>query len=125
MEPGGEWVISSRPAHPALVSEGDFLAVQDLRAARPTADGSRRTYLLTGMVRCGASGRRMGSRWANDRPGYRCRHGRTSAHTRESPYGKTVYVREDEVLAELRNLTREHVPEVRDNASLYRPVPAR
>jgi site-specific DNA recombinase len=114
--PAGEWVISSRPAHPALVSEGDFLAVQDLRAARRTADGSRRTYLLTGIVRCGACGRRMDSHWANNRPGYRCRHGRTSAHTRESQHGNTVYVREDELLADLRHLTREHLPEVRDDA---------
>ena len=28
------WVISSRPAHPALVSEDDFVAAQDINAAR-------------------------------------------------------------------------------------------
>jgi hypothetical protein len=28
------WVISSRPAHPALVSEDDFIAAQDISAAR-------------------------------------------------------------------------------------------
>ena len=28
------WVISARPAHPALVSEADFIAVQGIRAAR-------------------------------------------------------------------------------------------
>ena len=28
------WVISARPAHPALVSEKDFIAVQGIRAAR-------------------------------------------------------------------------------------------
>jgi hypothetical protein len=31
--PGG-WVISARPAHPALVSEDDFIAAQDINAAR-------------------------------------------------------------------------------------------
>ena len=31
--PGG-WVISSRPAHPALVSEADFVAAQAINAAR-------------------------------------------------------------------------------------------
>ena len=28
------WVISARPAHPALVSESDFIAAQDITAAR-------------------------------------------------------------------------------------------
>jgi hypothetical protein len=31
--PGG-WVISKRPAHPALVSEAEFLAAQDVGAPR-------------------------------------------------------------------------------------------
>ena len=32
------WVISARPAHPALVSETDFVAAQDVNAARaPTS----------------------------------------------------------------------------------------
>ena len=34
------WVISARPAHPALVSEADFIAAQDISAARgPAAHG--------------------------------------------------------------------------------------
>jgi len=34
------WVISDRPAHPALVSEGDFIAAQDVSAARgPAPEG--------------------------------------------------------------------------------------
>jgi len=36
------WVISSRPAHPALVSEADFIAAQDVNASRgPVPQGSR------------------------------------------------------------------------------------
>jgi hypothetical protein len=31
------WVISTRPAHPALVSEEDFIAVQGIRAGREGA----------------------------------------------------------------------------------------
>jgi site-specific DNA recombinase len=31
------WVISARPAHPALVSEDDFIAAQDINAARGPA----------------------------------------------------------------------------------------
>jgi Recombinase len=36
--PGG-WIISARPAHPALVSEDDFIAVQGNRAARQDSHG--------------------------------------------------------------------------------------
>jgi hypothetical protein len=81
--PSGDWVISTHPAHPALITQADFLAVQDLRAPRRTADGGHRRYLLSGMVACGVCGRRMDSHWANHRPGYRCRHRRTSAHTHD------------------------------------------
>ena len=33
------WVISNRPAHPPLVSEADFVAAQDVNAARPGPAG--------------------------------------------------------------------------------------
>jgi len=35
------WVISNRPAHPALVSEADFIAAQDISAARGPAPRDR------------------------------------------------------------------------------------
>jgi hypothetical protein len=31
------WVISARPAHPPLLSEADFVAAQEIRAARGPA----------------------------------------------------------------------------------------
>ena len=34
------WVISRKPAHPALVSEADFIAAQDISAARGPAPGT-------------------------------------------------------------------------------------
>ncbi|MCX5562017.1 recombinase family protein [Streptomyces sp. NBC_00038] len=71
-----DWIISTAPAHPALVSEADFITVQHLHADRPTAPG--RTYLLAGLLRCGVCKRRMESCWAR-RPAYRCRHGHSSA----------------------------------------------
>jgi site-specific DNA recombinase len=61
------WVISDRPAHPALVSEADFIAAQDISAARgpapktPPAAPRRRVYLLAGLLACGVCGRRMES----------------------------------------------------------------
>jgi site-specific DNA recombinase len=99
-----DWVISTRPAHPALVSEADFVAAQTVRAARATAENDHRTYRLTGLLRCGVCGRRLDAHWVNDRPGYRCRHGRTSTTRacrdkgQQEPY---VYVREDELLHDL------------------------
>ena len=74
------WVISTRPAHEALVSEADFIAAQDFHAARgpsPRADlagPGKRRYLLSGLLVCGMCGRRMESAWSNGKPAYRCRH---------------------------------------------------
>jgi site-specific DNA recombinase len=101
------WIISRRPAHQALVSEADFVAVQDVNAARgpaPRADpGSpeRRRYLLAGLLTCGACGRRMESAWSNGKPAYRCRHGHTSAAAPDPERPKTAYVREDRILPHL------------------------
>jgi site-specific DNA recombinase len=50
--PGG-WVISARSAHPALVSEADLIATQDINAARrpaPHDEPVLRRYLLAGLL---------------------------------------------------------------------------
>lgn len=96
-----QWVISTRPSHPALVSEADFVAVQAIRAVRPTSDTDTRTYLLAGLLRCGVCQRRMDSHWTHGRPGYRCRHGHTSTRHRNPNQPKNIYVREDHLLAQL------------------------
>ena len=98
------WVISSRPAHPALVSEDDFVAAQDINAARgpvPHATPVLRRYLLAGLLACGVCGRRMESAWSNGRAAYRCRHGRTSAMAPDPARPKNAYVREDKLLPHL------------------------
>ena len=79
------WVISRKPAHPALVSEAGFIAAQDIHAARgPSPRGDlagpgKRRYLLAGLLTCAMCGRRMESAWANGKPAYRCRHGHSTA----------------------------------------------
>jgi site-specific DNA recombinase len=76
------WVLSNRPAHPALVSEAGFIAAQDINASRGPAPQDAlvlRRYLLAGLLACGMCGRRMESAWSNGKAAYRCRHGRTSA----------------------------------------------
>jgi site-specific DNA recombinase len=98
------WVISNRPAHPALVSEADFIAAQDINAARGPAPQDApvlRRYLLAGLLACGMCGRRMESAWSNGKAAYRCRHGRTSAMAPDPARPKNTYVREDKLLPHL------------------------
>jgi site-specific DNA recombinase len=104
------WVISRKPAHPALVSEADYIAAQDVNAARgpsprtdPGGPGKRR-YLLAGLLACGVCGRRMESAWSNGKAAYRCRHGHTTASAPSSDRPKNVYVREDRILPHLAAL---------------------
>ena len=92
------WVISRHPAHPALVSEADFIAAQDATAPRGPA---ARRYLLAGLLACGRCGRRLESAWSNGKPAYRCRHGHTSAASPDPARPKNVYVREDQILPHL------------------------
>ena len=98
------WVISSRPAHPALVSEDDFVAAQGINAARgpvPHNGPVLRRYRLAGLLTCGLCGRRMESAWSNGKPAYRCRHGRTSAMAPDPACPKNTYIREEKLLAHL------------------------
>jgi site-specific DNA recombinase len=101
------WVISDRPAHPALVSEDDFIAAQDVSAARGPAPETgpavprRRRYLLAGLLVCAACGRRMESAWSHGKAAYRCRHGHTSAAPPDQGRPGNAYVREDRVLPQL------------------------
>jgi site-specific DNA recombinase len=98
------WIISNRPAHPALVSEDDFIAAQDVNATRgraPHGEPVVRRYLLAGLLSCGVCGRRMESAWSNGKPAYRCRHGHTSAMAPDPARPKNTYIREDKLLPHL------------------------
>ena len=95
------WVISKRPAHTALVSEGDFIAAQDTAAARGPAGPAVRRYLLAGLLACGRCGRRLESAWSNGKPAYRCRHGHSSATRPQPRRPGNTYVREDQILPHL------------------------
>jgi hypothetical protein len=94
----GGCVVSKAVTHPAVVSEADFGAAQQVRAERATADGARRRYLLRGLLRCGHCGRRMDSHWVHERAGYRCRHGHRSTTSRPVDAPDNLYVREDVML---------------------------
>jgi site-specific DNA recombinase len=96
-----DWVISKVTAHPALVSENDFVAAQAVDATPTAADGATRRYALVGLVACGVCGRRMDSHWVHGCPGYRCRHGHTSAKPTTTNRPKTLYLRQDRILARI------------------------
>ncbi len=98
------WVISARPAHPAILSEADYIAVQDVSAPRGPAGPATRRYLLAGLLRCGQCGRRLESARSNGKPAYRCRHGYTSAAGPRPGRPKNVHIREDQILARLAAL---------------------
>jgi site-specific DNA recombinase len=95
------WVISRHPAHPALVSEADFIAAQDAAAPRGPAGPAVRRYLLAGLLACRRCGRRLESAWSNGKPAYRCRHGHASATHPDPGRPKNTYVREDQILPHL------------------------
>jgi site-specific DNA recombinase len=65
------WVISTRPAHPALVSKADYVDAQEASAPRGPAGPITRRYMLAGLLRCGRCGRRLESAWSDGKPAYR------------------------------------------------------
>jgi site-specific DNA recombinase len=95
------WVISKHPAHPALVSEADFIAAQHAAVPRGPAGPAARRYLLAGLITCGRCGRRLESTWSNGKPAYRCRHGYTSATSPDPARPKNTYIREGQILPHL------------------------
>jgi site-specific DNA recombinase len=114
------WVISARPAHPALVSEADFISAQDIRAARgpvPRDNRPARRYVLAGLLACGTCGRRMEPVWSNAKAAYRCRHGHTSASASDPGRPKNAYFREDQAL--------EHLPALHLLLTQAEPSPLR
>jgi hypothetical protein len=102
--PAGEWEVSDGLTHVPLVDDATFLAVQGVRASRPTKAGHTRRYQLAGLLVCGICDRRMDAHWTYGRAAYRCRHGYTSARPRPAGAPRNVYHREDQLLAALPDL---------------------
>ena len=96
--PREQWEVSAPGAHPALVSDADFLHAQTITALAMPADGTTDRYQLTGLVICGVCGRRAEGHWAHQRACYRCRHGYTSALGPQPGRPKALYLRQDTVV---------------------------
>ena len=99
--PRSDWVISAEPTHPALVSDEDFLAVQQITAVPPPGDWQTRRYAFTALLVCGVCGRRLEGHWVNRRPAYRCRRGHTSAHPPSPDTPRWVYWSQAHLVREL------------------------
>ncbi|MEV4706221.1 recombinase family protein [Actinoplanes sp. NPDC049316] len=98
--PRSAWAISREPTHPALVSDSDFLAAQQVNSVAVPDNGAVRAYLLTGLVICRLCGRRLEAHWVHGRAGYRCRHGRSSARADCQP-ARGVYWAEGRIVEQL------------------------
>lgn len=61
--PKSEWAVSTELAHPAIVSDGDFLTAQGITAISAPADEKTRVYALTWLLLCAVCGRRLEGHW--------------------------------------------------------------
>jgi site-specific DNA recombinase len=96
-----DWVVSAELTHPALVSDDDFLAVQEVTALAVPQNGQARRYAFTGLLVCQLCGRRLEGHWVNRQPAYRCRHARTSARPAHDGDPRWVYWSQRRIVREV------------------------
>lgn len=102
-----QWIWSTDPVHPALITREEYEDTQErlgaLRYApsRKHPHHSKHTYALRGLVYCEICGRRMESNWTNNAPYYRCRFPREYARVEQIRHPLNVSLREDAVLPAL------------------------
>ncbi|MGW4129856.1 recombinase family protein [Amycolatopsis japonica] len=95
--------VSRIRAHPALVSEEDFLAAHRFVQHGPPRMVRSGVTLSLGWCGVGCV-RRMDSHWVHDRAGYRWRHGHSSARQSTAGRPKTIYLREDHLTDRIAEL---------------------
>ncbi|WP_157441781.1 recombinase family protein [Actinoplanes awajinensis] len=105
--PRSDWVVSAEQTHPELVSAADYLAAQGITAVAEPDSGQVRRYALTGLLICAVCGRRMSAHWLNRKPGYRCRHGHTSAQLAAEGMPPWVYWPQERLFSTLQALDAE------------------
>ncbi|VVJ21608.1 Site-specific recombinase [Amycolatopsis camponoti] len=119
--PAATPALSAKAAHPALVTEQDFITAQQIRAARPASDGRARRFALAGLIHCGVCDRRLDSHWNHGRATYRCRHGYNSTQCAGQSRPKTLYIREDYLVEEISIRLAEEGNDGHDTPELDRP----
>ena len=102
----GDWVWSDELAHQPIIDVETFTAAQ----LQITTSGSRQAkvtqrrrddYVLRGRMTCALCGRRMQGSWNHGRPHYRCKLAAEYALANNIDHPKTIYTREDRVVAAL------------------------
>jgi site-specific DNA recombinase len=79
---------------------------QQITAIGLPDDGKSRRYALTGLLVCEVCGRRLDGHWVHGNPGYRCRHGSSSAH-RAGERPRWVYWSQARLFRTLRDAHRD------------------
>ena len=101
-----DWIWSTHATHDAIIDPDVFARAQQIagvgaqRAAR-RVNRRKNTYLLRGLLRCGACGARMQGNWNHDRAHYRCRVPAEYALANKVDHPATIYLREDQVVPAL------------------------
>ena len=95
------WVISEHPAHPALVSEADFIAAQEASAPRGPAGPAVRRYLLAGVWPPGGAGGGWNRPGPTASPPTGAATATPAPPDRNTGRPKNTYVREDQILPRL------------------------
>jgi site-specific DNA recombinase len=120
MRDRSEWVWSTEPAHPALVSRELWEQVQEVaggtersrqgHGANPHPQTTR-TYLLRSFVVCDICGRRMTGKDVHGKTYYRCKIDHLDPRTVEQfpDHPKTVMVHEDVLHAAIEAFFADHV----------------
>ena len=93
--PASQWVWSEKSVHEPIVDTETFTATERKPRRSP------RPYVLRGLLYCGVCTRRMEGSWNNGRPHYRCKFPVEYAVANKIDHPRTVYVREDQILAEM------------------------
>ncbi|MDQ7809049.1 recombinase family protein [Amycolatopsis sp. A133] len=119
--PAATPALSGKAAHLALVTEQDFIAAQQIRAARPAHDGRTRRFARAGLIHCGVCDRRLDSHWNHGRATYRRRHGYNSTQCAGQSRPKTLYIREDYLVEEISIRLGERGNDGHDTPELDRP----
>jgi site-specific DNA recombinase len=103
-----KWVWSEKLMHEPLVTLEMFETAQAHLAANQKKDRLRhgRTpvhapYLLRGLLRCSLCQRKMHGSWNHSAARYRCQYAKQYALVNEIDHPKTIYVREDQIVAAL------------------------
>jgi site-specific DNA recombinase len=135
INPPEQWVWTPEPSHPAIISRATYDAAQQVGAERgnirddpgPSAHPlTRRTYALRSRVRCRICRRRMCGITRAAGTYYACPHDTANPrHAAAVPdHPKTITVREDTLLAVVREFFAEHVlgPHRRDLLAAHLPA---